>query len=372
MTREANFVNLIYMDNLRVTIKDFIDFCKYFYRYAKKKLNRWWIIFETNKDILVDLLIAKRGTYQRPFLHTSVMIIIIVGIVALPVIINTYPTQAAADVLQNYTPSSAILTTLDNQETLTQVSEKPRDTIIAYKVEDGDTLAKIAEKFDVTVDTLKWANASIKGEKLTIGQEISIPPVTGMVIKVQKGETIYSIAKKYKTDPQQILNYPFNDYADLDTFALVAGQTLVVPNGVMPEAAPVYSPMTIAQVGTIPGSGLFMWPTQGAITQRPVSYHMAVDIANSSLPPIMAADAGKVILVEYGRYGYGHHVIIDHGNGYQTLYGHMSEIFVSPGQAVSKASVIGKMGSTGNSSGSHLHFEIRKNGTLLNPLGFLK
>jgi murein DD-endopeptidase MepM/ murein hydrolase activator NlpD len=99
---------------------------------------------------------------------------------------------------------------------------------------------------------------------------------------------------------------------------------------------------------------------------------MALDIANNSLPPVMAADAGKVILVEKQRYGYGWHVIVDHQNGFQTLYAHMSDIYVSPGQAVSKGSVLGKVGSTGRSSGPHLHFEIRKNGVQLNPLGFLQ
>lgn len=359
------------MQNVKLTLKDFADFGKFFLRYLKKRLLQGWVISEQNKDILVGFLVAKRGTYQRPFLHTSVFVLIVIGIVALPVIANTYPT-VAADQLKDYTPPSAVLSSLDNQDTLTQVSEKPRDAIITYKVVEGDTLQKVADKFDLSVDTLKWANPTIKDEKLAIGQEISVPPVTGLVIKVKKGETIYSIAKKYQTESQKILNYPFNDFADLDTFALVAGQSLVVPDGIMPESQPIYSPQMIAQVGIVAGSGQFIWPTQGIITQRPVSYHMAVDIANNTLPAIQAADAGKVIYVEYGRYGYGHHIIIDHGNGYQTLYGHMSEIYVSQGQAVSKGSVVGKMGSTGRSSGPHLHFEVRQNGVLLNPLGFLK
>lgn len=359
------------MEKIKIVIHDFEDFTRFFFRYFKKRVIQGWILSEQNKDILVGFLVVKRGTYQRPFLHTSVFILIIIGIVALPFIGSYYP-SIASDQLQDYMPPSAILSSLDNQDINTQKSERPRDSIISYKVADGDTLSKIAEKFDVSVDSLKWANPAIKEEKLTVNQEIAIPPVTGLVLKVKKGETIYSIAKQYKTEAQKILNYPFNDFADLDTFALVAGQTLVVPDGIMPEAQPVYSPQMIAQVGIVPGTGQFMWPTQGAITQRPVSYHMAVDIANNTLPAIMSADGGKVIYVEYGRYGYGHHVIVDHGNGYQTLYGHMSEIFVSPGQGVSKGSVIGKMGSTGRSSGPHLHFEVRQNGVLLNPLGFLK
>lgn len=338
--------------------------------YFRKRTREAWRRFEEKKNTLVEILITKRGTYQRPFLHTSFFVLVGAGIVAAPIIHNTYPTQA--NQLEEFTPPSAVFSSLDEQETLTQISEKPRDTVVNYTVEDGDTLSTIAEKFSISVDTIKWANPTVKETTLKPGQDLSIPPVTGLVIKVQKGETIYSIAKKYQTDPQKILNFPFNDFSDLDTFALAAGQQLVVPDGVVPEAKPVYTPQTIATVGVTPGDGQFIWPTQGRVTQYPVSYHMALDIANNALPAIMAADSGKVILVEYAKYGYGHHVIIDHGNGYQTLYGHMSEIYVSPGQNVSKASVIGKMGSTGRSSGPHLHFEIRRSGILLNPLGFLK
>lgn len=339
--------------------------------YGRKRLRIVWYQFEADKHVVVNFLVAKRGLYQRPFLHSSFFVLVGSGIVMAPMIANSYPSQAA-DAVDNYTPPSAVLSSFNDQETATTVSEKPRDSVVTYKVQAGDTLAGLADKFGVSVDSIKWVNSTLKGENLSIGQELNIPPVTGVVHKVARGETIYSIAKKYQTDAQKILNWPFNDYADLDSFALTAGQTLVVPDGVMPEAKPVNTPQLIAQVGTNPGDGQFIWPTQGVISQRPVSYHMAVDIANPELPAIMAADSGKVVLVEYGKYGYGHHVIIDHGNGYQSLYGHMSEIYVQPGQAVAKGSVIGKMGSTGHSSGSHLHFEIRKGGVLLNPLSFLK
>lgn len=358
------------MQTLKTTARDFFDFGRFFLHYGQKRSRQAWAGFEVRKDVLVSFLVAKRGLYQRPFLHTSFFVLVGGGIVSAPIIATTYPTIATE--LNDYTPPSAVLSSFDDQGTLTQVSEKPRDSVIKYTVEDGDTLSTIAEKFNVTTDTVKWANPDLKGEKLTIGQTLAIPPVTGVVIKVIKGETIYSIAKKYKTDAQNILNFPFNDFTDLDTFALAAGQTLVVPDGVMPEAQPVYSPRLIAQVGATPGDGQFIWPTQGLITQRPVSYHMALDIANSSLPGIGAADGGQVVLVERPRYGYGWHVIIDHKNGYQTLYAHLSDIYVSVGQGVAKGSVIGKMGSTGRSSGPHLHFEVRKNGVLLNPLNFLK
>ena len=353
-------------------VTDFQTFLRSLYRYTNKRLRSLWQQFEASKSLLVTILVAKRGIYTRPFLHTSLFMLIVVGIVVAPIIRNTY--EANAESLEEFTAPSAVLSSFDEQDTLTQISEKPRDGVIAYTVVEGDTVSTIAEKFGISTDTIKWANPKLDDDDLTIGQELAIPPVTGMVIKVAKGETIYSIAKKYKTEAQSIVNYPFNNFADLDSFALNAAQMLVVPDGVMPESKPIYSPRLIAQVGVgdQAGSGQFIWPTNGTITQRPVSYHMALDIANNALPGILAPDGGKVILVEYARYGYGHHVIIDHANGYQTLYGHMSEIYVSAGQAVAKGSVIGKMGSTGRSTGTHLHFEIRKGTTLLNPLSFLK
>ena len=358
------------MTSLKSWLRDFVDFSRSFYFYTRRRGTQVWVAFETQKDILVDFLVARRGSYQRPFLHTSLLVIIVSGMVGLPVIANSYPT-VAKEQLDSFTPPSAVLTSFDEQ-TQTQVSEKPRDSVISYTVVEGDTLARIADKFALSVDTIKWANPTIKGEKLAIDQELKIPPVTGIVVKVKKGETVYSIAKDYKTDAQKIVNFPFNDFTDLDTFALAAGQTLVVPDGVVPEAQPVYQPLPIVAVGTTPGSGQFAWPTQGMITQRPVYYHMAVDIANSALPPIMAADSGTIVTVLYQKYGYGQHVIIDHGNGYQSLYGHMSEIYVTQGQSVAKGSVIGRMGSTGRSTGPHLHFEIRQGGVLLNPLNFLR
>lgn len=361
------------MQKLRQLTLELVDFSKSFTIYSRRRLTQLWNWFEGKKDILVGFLVLKRGANQRPFLHTSFFVLVAGGIVAAPMIANTFPT-VAVEQLGEFTPPSAVLTSFDDS-TQTEISDKPRDTIISYKVESGDTLSRIADKFEVSVDSLQWANTGrLTDDKVVIGQVIDVPPVSGMVVKVKKGETIYSLAKKYQTEPQKIVNYPFNDFTDLDTFALTAGQTLVLPDAVMPETpAALVSPRLIAQVGvTKTGSGQFLWPTQGKITQRPVSYHMAVDIANNALPPIQAADSGKVVLVEYAKYGYGHHVMIDHGNGFQTLYGHMSEIYVTVGQNVSKGQVIGRMGSTGRSSGSHLHFEIRKSGVLLNPLNFLQ
>jgi len=335
------------------------------YIYIEKKLHHFGIRFEAQKSILVEILIARRGTYQRPFLHFSLGVLFVVGVMSAPILASSTTANTS-----DFTPPSAVLTSLDMAEygVQTEISQKPRDQVISYEVQKGDTLSTIAEKFGVSVDTIKWAN-DIRSDNLRIGQEVKIPPVTGVVHKVREGENIYTIAKKYKTDAQKIVNFPFNEFSDLDTFALQIGQTLIVPDGVIAEAPAIIAPAPPVIVG---GTGQFQWPTNGLITQYPIWYHMAVDIANSSAPGIAASDKGTVVLVQYLRYGYGQHVMIDHGNGFTTLYGHMSNIYVNVGDVVSRGQVIGRMGSTGRSSGIHLHFEIRKNGVTINPLPMLK
>lgn len=350
-------------------IDDLRDWSRGWSIYIENKLTRFGIHFEKEKALIVDVLMARRGTYQRPFLHLSLGVLFMAGVVAAPILADSYPGALPGN-LTSFTPPSAVLTSFDQSDygIQTKVSEKPRDQVITYTVEAGDSLGKIAEKFGISIDTIKWAN-DMKGDSLSIGDTLKIPPVTGIVHKVKDGDTIYSISKKYKTDAQKIVNFPFNDFADLDTFALNVGQILIVPDGVMPEAPAIVIPAPPVFAG---GTGQFLWPVGGIITQYPVWYHMALDIANSSAPGVAAADAGVVTLVEYLRYGYGQHVMVSHGDGLATLYAHLSEIYVKVGDQVARGQIIGRMGSTGRSSGIHLHFEVRKNGIAVPPMPFLK
>jgi len=155
---------------------------------------------------------------------------------------------------------------------------------------------------------------------------------------------------------------------------LTPGQNLYVPNGVIEEKKPQQGGQQFyakIQAG-VQGTSNFIWPSSGNITTYPVWYHMALDIANRAAPPIIAADTGTVTYTGCLEYGYGCHIIIDHANGFQTLYGHLSSIEVSAGQAVTKGQRIGVMGSTGRSTGTHLHFEVRSGGSLTNPLNYLQ
>ncbi len=351
------------------SLKDFGFFLKDYFR---SRALRFGKRFEHLKDIIVAILIVKRGKYSSSFLNTSFLLLVLTAIVGGPIIAANNPFVASLEQTPGQYQASVVSFNPYESSLGTVISAKPRDKVVDYTVQGGDTLASIGKKFDVSADSIKWAS-ELKSDTIKPGDGLKIPPVTGVVYKVALGDNIYSIAKKFNTDSQKIVNFPFNDFADPDNFSLTPGQTLFVPDGVPPQERPKFQAPQYAQVQVgVKGSSNFIWPTSGAISQYPVWYHMAVDIANSSAPPVIAADTGTVVFAGWDGTGYGLHVIIDHGNGYQTLYGHMSRLFVSAGQAVTQGSQIGVMGCTGRCSGMHLHFEVRSGGQLLNPLNFLK
>ncbi|MCA9369829.1 MAG: M23 family metallopeptidase [Pseudomonadales bacterium] len=244
----------------------------------------------------------------------------------------------------------------------------------------------MAARYGLSVDTILWENNLSEKDSLKPGTELRILPVDGVRHKVSRGETIYSIGKKYGLDAAQvqvIVDYPFNEFLNDETFELATGQYVVVPGGKPPEkttsAATTRSGTTVARAaqqtpdaGAVTATGSFVWPASGRITQGYSFYHKAFDIANQGGGPILAGDSGTVTAAGWDSSGYGNRVIIDHGNGYSTLYGHMRVLQVSVGQTVSRGSVIGQMGSTGRSTGTHLHFEVRQGGILLNPGSFLR
>jgi murein DD-endopeptidase MepM/ murein hydrolase activator NlpD len=350
-------------------IGEFITFQK---KYFLSRLLSAGRGFEAVKDVIVALLVVKRGRYSSSFLNTSFLMIVAASFIGGPIIAENTPFITNFNQGKGMVQASAVSYNPYENSLTTSVSVKPRSQVENYTVKSGDTLGVIAKRFDISIDTIKWAN-DLTEDTIKPGQTLKIPPITGIVHKVESGETIYSIAKKYKTDAQNIVNFPFNDFADLDTFSLTVGQTLYVPGGVI-EDKPAYVPtefIASIQAGAH-GSSNFIWPTSGVITQYPVWYHMALDIANPQGPAVIAADSGTVVSAGWNNTGYGNMVMILHDNGYSTLYGHMSSILVSNGQRVSQGQQIGVMGSTGRSTGTHLHFEIRSGEQLLNPLNFLR
>jgi len=327
---------------------------------------------ERLKKLASSLLHKQRGRFAQPLSHLWLGLLLLLGIFLSPAIEERLRGEAMS--WEETGEQLEVMGQRDYLTTVTYASGNVRGGVVGYAVKQGDTISSIAQKFNVSIDTVLWANGLKSSQKIKVGQRLKIPPVTGIVHAVKRGETVYSLAKKFQVNAQVIVDYPFNSFANDETFTLRAGQTLIVPEGVMPAAVPrPIASVAVVAVGEFTGAkGSFIWPTSGKISQRFAWYHPAIDIANKNAPAIVASDAGKVVSVIYARYAYGNHIILDHGNGYRTLYAHMSSISVKAGQTVFQGQAIGKMGSTGRSTGVHLHFEIIKNGVKINPLTALK
>ncbi|RJQ38790.1 M23 family metallopeptidase [Candidatus Microgenomates bacterium] len=356
----------------------FWSFLTFFFIYLRKKVVIWSSFFERYKNILVKFFMMKRGRYNRPFLHLTAMVVLFIGVVFAPFLAETYPIFSPDSQInwKSYSASAQEQSVVIGENVFhTSISQKPRDKVITYVVEKGDTLSTVADKFGISTDTIRWAN-NLTGDGLGVGDELKILPVTGVVHKVLKGDTVYTIAKKYDVDPQQVVDFPFNDFANPETFSLVEGQMIVVPNGVKPSEKPAIRRQTYLVQGPISVSSAgFSWPTSGVISQFSSWYHTALDIAAPVGTPIVAATSGRVVRELSGSWdgGYGTNIYIDNGGGYETHYSHMSGFNVNVGDdVVSGKTVIGWIGMTGRTTGPHLHFEVRKNGVLVNPLPYLQ
>ncbi len=364
-------------------IDELREFWFFFWDYWFARLMVVYRQTESVKDVVVDGLYSKRGKYTRPFIHSGMVGLLFMGITVGPRIL-----EEQEDVLGDQSLTRVQVLGLSTTEVYAQgTTTVSGEGVVAYRggevvdytVAANETLSQIAEKFNLKVDTILWANGLDSAKtKIREGQVLKIPPVDGVVHKVKKGETVYSIAKRYETNPQGLVDYPFNTFVDDEKFSLAIGQVLMVPDGVMPNIQPDNPTQYLAKqltpdAGAVSATGGFVWPTSGQISQGYRWYHKAVDIANGIGTPILAADSGTVTVAGWpDNSGYGNRVLIDHGNGYVTLYAHMSRIDVAAGQTVKRGDQVGVMGSTGRSTGPHLHFEIRAAGALQNPQNFLK
>lgn len=228
--------------------------------------------------------------------------------------------------------------------------------ISTYLVKEGDTIGQIAETFGVSVNTIRWAN-NLSGSTLKVGQELVILPITGVKHVVKKGDTIASIAKKYKANASDIIAYN-----GLPADASVAvGDEIIIPDGELTGTSGAPSAATKIASGLKEAVGYFLRPIVGGRKSQGLHGHNGVDLAAPIGTPIMAAADGTVTLSITGGYngGYGTYVVINHDNGTQTVYGHMSANYVRVGQQVNQGDMIGRIGMTGNTSGPHVHFEIR-------------
>jgi murein DD-endopeptidase MepM/ murein hydrolase activator NlpD len=278
----------------------------------------------------------------------------------------------------------------------TTIPDRPRVDVITYTVQQGDTLFEIADKYGIQPETLLWGNFETLKDNphfLKEGQVLNILPVNGTYYQWHDGDSLEGVASSFKVEAQAIIDFAGNPFdlttLNTSTFGLQPGLWIVVPGGKRPikdwgpptisrsnpAAARYYGAGSCGEVyeGAI-GNGTFVWP---AVSRDISGYtysgiHPGIDIGGSLGSPIFAVDNGVVVYSGWSDYGYGYMVVVDHGNGFQSAYAHLSAINVGCGQSVFQGSTIGGLGSTGNSSGPHLHFELSINGAKPNPLDYIR
>ena len=238
-----------------------------------------------------------------------------------------------------------------------------------YTVQSGDTLSQIAEKYKIDVDTILGANPKA-GAVIYPGEELRILPAKGIIYEVKAGDCLWRIGQNYDVTVEAIVKA--NQKAD-DQIAV--GESIFIPGAryarVETRNAARDQPVSSRSMAM---PARLIWPAGGEISSpygwRWGRLHSGIDIANDTGAPVMAAGAGRVTWAGY-KGGYGNAVMIDHGSGYVTLYGHLSDSFVEKGQTVRAGQRIASVGSTGNSTGPHLHFEVIKNGEPIDPMSAL-
>lgn len=268
---------------------------------------------------------------------------------------------------------------------ITKIPERPRYDSILYRVSRGDAMLAIAEEFKLKSESILYVNDQLEDNphNLKPGMELTIPPVDGLYYEWKDGDTFESVAQKFEADADEIINFPGN-HIDLTDPKIEPGTLVMVPGGVR-DLRDWTQDLATAGRGADTGTGGsnatnscgggpvasgFGWPANAhAISGNGYGPgHLALDIQANEGEPVYAAGNGVVTMAQGGwNYGYGNVVQIDHGNGYVTVYAHLSAINVSLCTPVGQGSVIGAAGNTGNSFGAHLHFEVRIGGSNINP-----
>lgn len=237
-------------------------------------------------------------------------------------------------------------------------SAPTRQGIIQYQVKPGDTLSSIAQAYHLKSSTLAWANNFSNNTTLKPGQTLKVLPVDGIVHTVKKGETVSSISLVYKVYTEDIIGV--NNLSDQGL--IVIGQELVIPGGSpLPSLQKAIKPNTSSEKILADVRGSLVNPAAGSYKSQGLHWRNAVDLANVCGSPIVAAASGTVSKVETVGWngGFGKYVMIQHASGVVSVYGHMSQVFVTLGQAVGQGSRIGSIGQTGHATGCHVHFEVR-------------
>jgi murein DD-endopeptidase MepM/ murein hydrolase activator NlpD len=257
-----------------------------------------------------------------------------------------------------------------------------RTEVIYYTVQSGDTVSSIAQEFGITINTILWANNLASYSLIRPGDTLTILPYSGVMHTVKSGDTLSKIANTYDVDEEKIISS--NNLGSV----LKIGEKIMIPGG-----SKIRTVAAVTPTPSTPNTGIsiikdlvkapdatetdtsgdkMLWPTEGKrITQYYSWRHTGLDIANKTGTPLYAAESGTV---EYSGWsnGYGYNVLIDHGGGKKTRYAHASKLFVEVGDEVERGENIAAMGSTGWSTGPHIHFEVIINGKKYNPLNYIK
>ena len=323
---------------------------------------------------VIRRLIWGRGRLGQPVAHAGILALAVTIFMVGGVFSGSGVVRGAV-VETGHAPSLQDMLTAETPIETLEPESRPRDEVFEYEVEGGDTLSTIGEKFQVTVETIRYANDLSDTDSLAVGKKLIILPVSGARHQVKSGDTVESIADKYKVSPQTVIDFNYLN----EPFALNIGDRLTVPEATIPRpsspergsGSPVEPRSFPSGSGeSLAGTGQFGWPTDSRqITQYFSYWHPAIDIGQYS--PIYASDAGTVVYAGWSPVGYGYLVEVNHGNGYKTGYAHLSRIDVSVGQTVGKGQVLGMMGATGRAFGVHLHFMVWQNGRFINPLSVL-
>ena len=261
-------------------------------------------------------------------------------------------------------------------------ADKPRYKPAEYRVSRGDSIFAISESYKLKPETILWANYDVLQDdphSLKPGQVLKIPPTDGIYYQWKENDTLDSVANEFSAKVDDILSFPGNDI-DLTNPKVESGSWVMVPGGerefvqwLVPTVASGSSGTSGTSQSACPGGAVgsgFTWPADNHFLSGNDywSGHLGLDIAAGEGAPIYAADNGVVTMAQGGyNYGYGNVIQIDHGNGYSTVYAHLSVIGVGACQSVFAGQWIGASGNTGNSQGAHLHFEVRQGGGFINP-----
>ena len=308
---------------------------------------------------------------------------------------NAYAESLAAD---RSLPEMNVLETETATESVarlasanTYIPENQRMEAVTYTIEAGDSLYGIANKFDLEPETILWANYNVlydDAHNISVGDELIIPPADGIYVEWKDSDQLQRLSDRYRVELKDVLAAPVNKL-DITNPQIKAGDFILFPGGyrettafnpiVYEYAANAGVKKVIAGPGGCEwdyrayGNGSFIWPTasHSLVGNDFGAGHMGVDLATVDGGPIYAADGGTVVYAGAISGGYGIMVMIDHGTGYSTIYAHLSGVAVSCGQGVSQGQLIGYGGSTGNSTGPHLHFEVRYGGGYVNPWQFI-